>query len=175
MQFSTRQTNFYTLLLLISFDAWTSTLHLTERPILYLILTHRILPVTASHFKLVQRAPWTRAAVMLLQSLYINYGKLHCDILIAIQDCSLSNDKLQLVFLRLCDVMRPKWSFGHKYWRRNISPGELTDLWQHLYCAFLRNLVSIIGSLRYRDYGLRLRINMLLCMIRTTWLFIFPA
>jgi len=24
------------------------------------------------------------------------------------QDCSLSNDKLQLVFLRLCDVMRPK-------------------------------------------------------------------
>ena len=52
MQFSTRQTNFYTLLLFISFDAWTSTLHLTEMPILHSILTHHISPVTASNFKL---------------------------------------------------------------------------------------------------------------------------
>ena len=33
----------------------------------------------------------------------------------------------------------------------------------------------LIGSLRYGDYGLRLRINKLLRMIKTTWLFIFPA
>ena len=52
MQFSTQQTNFYTLLLFISFDAWTSTLHLTEMPILHLILTRGISPVTASNFKL---------------------------------------------------------------------------------------------------------------------------
>ena len=32
-----------------------------------------------------------------------------------------------------------------------------------------------LGSLRYGDYGLRLRINMPLRMIKTTWLFIFPA
>ena len=31
--FSTRQTNFYTLLLFISFDAWSSTLHLSEMPV----------------------------------------------------------------------------------------------------------------------------------------------
>ena len=50
--FSTRQTNFYTLLLFISFDAWwTSTLHLTEMPILHSILTRPISPVTASNFK----------------------------------------------------------------------------------------------------------------------------
>ena len=52
MQFSTRQSKFYTLLLFISFDAWTSTLHLTEVPILHSILTPRISPVTASNFKL---------------------------------------------------------------------------------------------------------------------------
>ena len=39
---ATRQTNFYTLLLFISFDAWTSTLHLTEMPSLLSILTRRI-------------------------------------------------------------------------------------------------------------------------------------
>ena len=50
--FSTRQTNFYTLLLFISFDAWTSTLHLTETPILHSILTRRMLPVTVRNFKL---------------------------------------------------------------------------------------------------------------------------
>ena len=33
----------------------------------------------------------------------------------------------------------------------------------------------LIGSLRYRDYGLRLRLKMLLRMIQTTWLFIFPT
>ena len=31
-----------------------------------------------------------------------------------------------------------------------------------------RTPLGILGSLRYRDYGLRLRINMLLRMIRTT-------
>ena len=30
MQFSTRRTNFYTLLLFITFDAWTTTIHLSE-------------------------------------------------------------------------------------------------------------------------------------------------
>ena len=30
----------------------------------------------------------------------------------------------------------------------------------------------LLGSLRYGDYGLRLRLNMLLRMIKTTWLFI---
>ena len=35
--------------------------------------------------------------------------------------------------------------------------------------------VSVLGSLRYGDYGLRLRLNMLLRMIKTTWLFIFSA
>ena len=49
---ATLQTNFYTLLLFISFDAWTSTLHLTEMPSLHSILTRRISPVTASNFKL---------------------------------------------------------------------------------------------------------------------------
>ena len=34
---------------------------------------------------------------------------------------------------------------------------------------------EVIGSLRYGDYGLRLRLNMLLRMIKTTWLFVFPA
>ena len=52
MQYSTRQTNFYTLLLFISFDAWTSILHLTEMPIFHSILIRRISPVTASNFKL---------------------------------------------------------------------------------------------------------------------------
>ena len=36
-------------------------------------------------------------------------------------------------------------------------------------------VVVPIGSLIYSDYGLRLRINMLLRMNKTTWLFIFPA
>ena len=44
MQFSTWQTDFYTLVLFISFDAWTSTLHLTEKPILHSILTRRVSP-----------------------------------------------------------------------------------------------------------------------------------
>ena len=52
MQCSTRQTNFYTLLLFISFDAWTSILHFTEMPIFHSILIRRISPVTASNFKL---------------------------------------------------------------------------------------------------------------------------
>ena len=52
MQCSTRPTNFYTLLLFISFDAWTSILHLTEMPIFHSILIRRISPVTASNFKL---------------------------------------------------------------------------------------------------------------------------
>ena len=51
--FSTRQTNFYTLLLFISFDTWTSTLHLTEIRTLHSKLTWRILPVTALYFKFV--------------------------------------------------------------------------------------------------------------------------
>ena len=72
---------------------------------------------------------------------YINYGELHCDF--ASQDCSLSNDKLQLVFLRICSVMRPKWSsFCDKFWRRNIFQEELTDILEHLYCALLCSLVS---------------------------------
>ena len=52
MQLSTRQTDFYTLLLFVSFDAWTNTLHLTEKPILHSILTRRVPPVTAPNFKL---------------------------------------------------------------------------------------------------------------------------
>ena len=48
MQFSTRQTNFYTLLLFISFDTWSSTLHMNEMSILHSILTRRISPVTPS-------------------------------------------------------------------------------------------------------------------------------
>ena len=51
-QFSTWQTNFYTQLLFITFDTWTSTLHLTEMLILHSIRTRRISPVTASNFKL---------------------------------------------------------------------------------------------------------------------------
>ena len=35
--------------------------------------------------------------------------------------------------------------------------------------------IQTIGSLRYGDYGLRLRLNMLLCMNKTTRLFIYPA
>ena len=34
---------------------------------------------------------------------------------------------------------------------------------------------NAIRELRYGDYGLRLRFNMLLCMIKTTSLFILPA
>ena len=52
MQCSTRQSNFYILLLFISFDTWTSALDLNEMPILHLILTRLISPVTASNFKL---------------------------------------------------------------------------------------------------------------------------
>ena len=44
MQFSTRQTNFCTLLCFISFDARTSTLYLTEMRTLHSILTRRISP-----------------------------------------------------------------------------------------------------------------------------------
>ena len=49
--------------------------------------------------------------------------------------------------------------------------------WRVLACksAFLAYVAFlIVGSLRYRHYGLRLWRNMLLRMIRTTWLFIFP-
>ena len=35
--------------------------------------------------------------------------------------------------------------------------------------------LKVLGSLRYGDYGLRLRLNTLLRMIKTTWLFIFSA
>ena len=49
---STRRTNFYSVLLFISFDTWTSTLHFTEIRTLHSILTWRISPVTASYFKL---------------------------------------------------------------------------------------------------------------------------
>ena len=38
MQFSTRRTNFYTLQLFITFDAWTTTLHLSEIRTSYSIL-----------------------------------------------------------------------------------------------------------------------------------------
>ena len=78
---------------------------------------------------------------------YVNYGELHCDL--ASQDCSLSNDKLQLVFLRLCNVMQPKWSsFCDKFRRRNIFQGELTDILKHLYCDLLCSLVSIMTAQR---------------------------
>ena len=77
---------------------------------------------------------------------YVNYGELHCDL--ASQDCSLSNDKLQLVFLRLCDVMQPKWSsFCDKFRRRNILQGELSDILEHLYCTLLCSLVSVMTTL----------------------------
>ena len=36
-------------------------------------------------------------------------------------------------------------------------------------------VVVPIGSLIYSDYRLRLQINMLLRMNKTTWLFVFPA
>ena len=51
-----------------------------------------------------------------------------------------------------------------------------------LFLKFISNMLclrqyctALLGSLRYGDYGLRLRINMLLRMIKTTWLFILPA
>ena len=50
MQFSTRQTNFYTLLRFISFGARTSILYLTAKRTLHSILTRRISPVTAPNF-----------------------------------------------------------------------------------------------------------------------------
>ena len=30
--------------------------------------------------------------------------------------------------------------------------GEMTDIWEHLYCALLRNLVSIMTTDRTADY-----------------------
>ena len=52
MQFSTRRTYFYTLLLFTDFDAGTSTLHLTEIRSLHSIVTRRVSPVAAAYFKL---------------------------------------------------------------------------------------------------------------------------
>ena len=43
------------------------------------------------------------------------------------------------------------------------------------YWMRLRIIWTQLRTLRYSDYGLRLRLNMLLHMIKTTWLFIFPA
>ena len=36
--------------------------------------------------------------------------------------------------------------------RGEYFSGELTDIWEHLYCALLRNLVSIMTTDRTADY-----------------------
>ena len=51
----------------------------------------------------------------------------------------------------------------------SVSTG-IFNLW--MTCS-VRN--KLLGSLTYGDYGLRLRINMLLRIIKTTGLIIFPA
>ena len=56
-----------------------------------------------------------------------------------------------------------------------ISSKQSLNLRSRLEVAWLTVIGVGLGSLRYGDYGLRLRTNMLLRMIKTRWLFIFPA
>ena len=61
------------------------------------------------------------------------------------------------------------------YCTRAPCPGTKCECCLTCTIPCIRLLVFTLGSLRYGDYGLRLRLNMLLRMIKTTWLFIFPA
>ena len=71
--------------------------------------------------------------------------------------------------------LTPKYGQKCKWKMQNLRVFAYVA-WDYESAAEATSVASLaIGSLRYGDYGLRLRINMLLRMIKTTWLFIFPA